>query len=86
VTVPGDSLAISPETLEDDELTGRVFGNNMARDVATVRSLSQPAVAPRVTLLKAGDRELRTAVTLPRDEVRPSGPLPVIMDSCGCPT
>ena len=81
----GDLLAISSETLEDDGLVVRIVGNPDTGDVATMRSLPQPAFSPAVTLLKAGDRELRTAVILPRDEVRPSGPLPVIMDPYGGP-
>jgi dipeptidyl-peptidase 4 len=86
VALVGDLLAISAETLEDDGLTVRIVGNGATREVATLRSLPQPTFAPRVTLLRAGMRELRTAVILPRDAVRPSGPLPVIMDPYGGPT
>ena len=82
----GDLLAISSETLEDDGLVVRIVASPAAGDVAALRSLPQPTFAPAVTLLKAGMRELRTAVILPRDEVRPSGPLPVIMDPYGGPT
>ena len=85
VTVLGDLLAVSSEALEDDGLTVHIVGNDAAQDVATLRSLPQLTFAPGVTLLKAGMRELRTAVILPRDEVRPSGPLPVIMDPYGGP-
>jgi dipeptidyl-peptidase 4 len=85
-TILGDLLAISSETLEHDGLTVRIVEAGPGREVATLRSLPQPAFAPGVTLLRAGDRELRTAVILPRDEVRPSGPLPVIMDPYGGPT
>ena len=86
VSILGDLLAISSETLEDDGLTVRIVAAGATGDVATLRSLPQPAFAPGVTLLKAGMRELRTAVILPRDEVRPSGPLPVVMDPYGGPT
>jgi dipeptidyl-peptidase 4 len=85
-TILGDLIAISSETLEDDGLTVRIVAAGATREVATLRSLPQPTFAPGVTLLKAGMRELRTAVILPRDEVRPSGPLPVIMDPYGGPT
>jgi dipeptidyl-peptidase-4 len=81
----GTLLAISSETLEDDGLVVRIAGADATGDVATLRSLPQPVFWPAVTLLKAGDRELRTAVILPRDEVRPPGPLPVIMDPYGGP-
>jgi dipeptidyl-peptidase-4 len=36
-------------------------------------------------LLRAGARELRTALLLPSDDVRPTGPLPVLMDPYGGP-
>jgi dipeptidyl-peptidase 4 len=85
-TVLGDLLAISSETLEADGLTVRIVGSGATREVATVRSLPQPTFAPGITLLRAGMRELRTAVILPRDAVRPSGPLPVVMDPYGGPT
>jgi dipeptidyl-peptidase 4 len=84
-TVLGDLIAISSETLADDGLTVRIVGNGAAGDVLTLRSLPQPTFAPGVTLLKAGMRELRTAVILPREAVRPAGPLPVIMDPYGGP-
>jgi dipeptidyl-peptidase-4 len=82
-TVAGAALAIASETLETDGLTVQVADGDRA--AAVVRSLPQQAVAPRVTLLTAGERELRTALILPRDEVRRSGPLPVIMDPYGGP-
>jgi dipeptidyl-peptidase 4 len=85
-TIVGDLIAISSETLADDGLTVRVVTGGAAGDVATLRSLPQPTFAPGVTLLKAGMRELRTAVILPREAVRPSGRLPVIMDPYGGPT
>ena len=74
-------LAISSETLTADGVTVRVLRDG--QQVATVRSLHQPAFAPGVTLLAAGERELRTAVVLPRDDVRPAGPLPVVMAPYG---
>jgi dipeptidyl-peptidase-4 len=77
----GPLLAISSEALDHDGVIVRVRRDG--QDVATVASLPQPAFAPGVTLLVAGQRELRTAVVLPRDEVRPAGPLPVIMAPYG---
>jgi dipeptidyl-peptidase-4 len=77
----GPLLAISSETLDDDGIAVRVLRDG--QDVAAVTSLPQPAFAPGVTLLSAGERELRTAVVLPRDEVRPAGPLPVVMAPYG---
>jgi dipeptidyl-peptidase 4 len=82
-TLAGPVTAISSETLDADGVTVRVLDGG--REVAAVRSLPQPAFAPSVTLLTAGQRELRAALVLPRDEVRPAGPLPVIMDPYGGP-
>ena len=44
-----------------------------------------PALHPVPLLLRTGRREIRTAVVLPRDEVRPPGPLPVLMSPYGGP-
>jgi dipeptidyl-peptidase 4 len=44
-----------------------------------------PALRPAPVLLRAGTRELRTAVVLPRDDVRPAGLLPVLMSPYGGP-
>jgi dipeptidyl-peptidase 4 len=78
----GDLLAVSSETLDSDGVTVRVYAGG--RLLATVGSLPrQPAFAPQVTLLKAGQRELRTAVIFPRDGYRPAGPLPVLMAPYG---
>jgi dipeptidyl-peptidase 4 len=82
-TVTGGLLAISSETLEDDGATVRVLDGS--REVAVIRSLPQPAFSPAVTLLAAGERRLRTALILPRAEIRPPGPLPVVMDPYGGP-
>jgi dipeptidyl-peptidase-4 len=82
-TVAGPLLAISSETADDDGLTVRVLDGD--REAGVAGSLPQPAFPPRVTFLAAGQRELRTAVILPRDEVRPAGPLPVLMDPYGGP-
>jgi len=43
-----------------------------------------PGLVPRVTLLTAGERQLRTAVLLPTDH-RPGTRLPVLMDPYGGP-
>ena len=44
-----------------------------------------PVLAPRVQLMRAGERELRTAVLLPTWHTPGSGPLPVLMDPYGGP-
>jgi dipeptidyl-peptidase-4 len=81
----GDLLAISSETLDSDGVTVRVYSGGSL--LATTGSLPrEPAFAPAVTLLRAGQRELRTAVIFPRDGLRPPGPLPVLMAPYGGPS
>jgi dipeptidyl-peptidase 4 len=81
----GNLLAVTSETLDDDGVTVRVHEDG--RVLTTTGSLAQPrAFAPQVTLLGAGERELRTAVILPRDGRRPPGPLPVVMAPYGGPS
>jgi dipeptidyl-peptidase 4 len=83
--VAGNLLAVTSETLDSDGVTVRVYSGG--RPLATTGSLAQPrAFAPQVTLLQAGQQELRTAVILPRDDRRPAGPLPVIMAPYGGPS
>jgi dipeptidyl-peptidase 4 len=81
----GDLIAVTSETLDGDGVTVRVYQDGQV--LATAGSLAQPrAFAPQVTLLRAGERELRTAVILPRDGRRPTGPLPVVMAPYGGPS
>ena len=54
--------------------------------VATIETLAQrPVIEPKPTILRAGERELRTAVLLPRGERASAGSLPVILDPYGGP-
>jgi dipeptidyl-peptidase 4 len=80
----GDVLAIESLSLDVAGSTWTVHrrGEEVTRltsyaDTPTLRA------APR--LVRTGARELRTAVVLPRDEVRPEGPLPVLMAPYGGP-
>jgi dipeptidyl-peptidase 4 len=80
----GDLLAVSSETLDSDGVIVRVYSGG--RLVATTGSLPrEPRFAPEVTLLRAGERDLRTAVIFPREGRRPAGPLPVVMAPYGGP-
>ena len=80
-----DLVAVSSETLDSTGVTVRVYQEG--RLLATVGSLPrEPAFTPQVTLLKSGERELRTAVIFPRDGYRPPGPLPVLMAPYGGPS
>jgi dipeptidyl-peptidase-4 len=52
----------------------------------SVQVVAEPApLEPQVTMLRAGDDEIRTAVLFPRDHVRGSVRLPVLMDPYGGP-
>lgn len=54
--------------------------------VLTVASYAEtPVLTPRVQLMSAGERELRTAVLLPSWHQPGSGPLPVLLDPYGGP-
>ena len=81
----GNLLAITSETLDSDGATVRVYDRRApaGHDGSLAR---QQSFAPQVTLLRAGERELRTAVILPRDDRRPPGPLPVLMAPYGGPS
>ena len=80
----GDVLALASATL--DHVGARWTISVAGAQVAELASFAeQPRVFPAPTLLKAGARELRTALLLPADDVRPNGPLPVLMDPYGGP-
>ncbi|HTT00306.1 MAG TPA: prolyl oligopeptidase family serine peptidase [Streptosporangiaceae bacterium] len=81
----GGLLAVMSETLDADGIAVRVLDHG--RPVAAVGSLAPPhAFAPQVTLVRAGQRELRTAVIMPAGGRRPPGPLPVLMAPYGGPS
>lgn len=55
-------------------------------EVAEIRSYAEPApFVPSVSISRQGERELRTALVLPRDHVPGSRRLPVLMDPYGGP-
>jgi len=57
----------------------------MPVSVATIASLAErPVLTPRVSLLRLGERELRSALLLPSNESS-EGPLPVLLDPYGGP-
>jgi dipeptidyl-peptidase-4 len=78
----GGTLVVARQSLDADATTTTVH-----RDGAewTITSFADPSgLTPRVTLLAAGDRGLRTAVLLPTGH-EPGTPLPVLMDPYGGP-
>ncbi|MDX6230399.1 MAG: dipeptidyl-peptidase 4 [Frankiales bacterium] len=80
----GDVVALASATL--DRVGTRWSISVPGAEVAELVSYAeQPRIQPAPTLLRTGDRELRTALLLPSAGVRPSGPLPVLMDPYGGP-
>ena len=79
----GDVLVVSSSTMESDAPTAVVRRGD--RELATIRSLAaRPVITPHVTLVKGGDKELRSALLFP-DGKRPDSPLPVLLDPYGGP-
>lgn len=78
----GDVVVITSTALADHDTRSEVRAGRRA--VATIGSVAErPVVSPSPTLLRAGERDLRTAVLLPSDG--PDRPLPVLMDPYGGP-
>jgi dipeptidyl-peptidase-4 len=78
----GGTLVVTRQDLDSDGSTTTVHRNGAERTIASFAD--PPGIVPRVTLLSAGERELRTAVLLPRDH-EPGTTLPVLMDPYGGP-
>ena len=81
-TGAGGTLVLASATLDHDGTLTTVQRRD--RPVATIASLAEtPVLRPRVRLLRAGARSLRSALLLP---TQPSGdPLPVLLDPYGGP-
>ena len=80
----GDVLAVESATL--DEIGTRWTVSRAGIELTRLVSHADaPALHPVPLLLRTGSREIRTAVVLPRDDVRPPGPLPVLMSPYGGP-
>ena len=80
----GDVVAISAESLDRTQPEWSVSrgGSHVGRLGSNAES---PSLRPAPVLVRAGDRELRTAVLMPNADVRPAGPLPVLMSPYGGP-
>ncbi|WP_020390462.1 S9 family peptidase [Kribbella catacumbae] len=72
----GETVALSSQSLDFDGV--RIVVRSPGRPDREIASRSHPAPSPRVEIFTAGQREIRTAVVLPRDEELASGPLPVL--------
>ncbi|GAA0908575.1 prolyl oligopeptidase family serine peptidase [Pseudonocardia zijingensis] len=76
------TLVVTRQDLDTDGTTTTVRRDGTERTIASFADL--PGLTPRVTLLSAGERALRTAVLLPTDH-EPGTRLPVLMDPYGGP-
>jgi dipeptidyl-peptidase-4 len=82
--VAGDVAAVTSGRLDADGVEVRVL--RKGEPAGRIRSLAEYAgFRPEVTLLRAGVRELRTAVLFPRDHEPGSRRLPVLVDPYGGP-
>jgi dipeptidyl-peptidase-4 len=81
-TAAGEVVVLSSAGLDHDG--AQVSVHRDGRRVAGIDSLAEtPVLRPRVRLLRAGPRSLRSALLLPSQ--RREGPLPVLVDSYGGP-
>ena len=83
-TANGDVAVVVSSRLDIDGVEVPVL--RKGERVGQIRSLDEYAgFRPEVTLLRAGERELRTAILFPRDHEPGSRRLPVLMDPYGGP-
>ena len=80
----GDVVVVSSTTLSDDAVRTRILrGGQLA---GSIESFAAPApFVPNVSISTRGDRQLRTALVVPRTHVAGSAKLPVLMDPYGGP-
>jgi dipeptidyl-peptidase 4 len=79
----GGTLVVTAADLESDGTATTVYPRGGGE--FTITSLADPpGLLPNITLLAAGERELRSALLLP-SWYRPGTPLPVLMDPYGGP-
>ncbi|MGN6330672.1 MAG: prolyl oligopeptidase family serine peptidase [Motilibacteraceae bacterium] len=80
----GGTLLLVSSTMDQHGSLARVLREGA--EPVTVTSLAErPALVPSVTLLRAGERELRTGVLFPTGWEPGSGRLPVLVDPYGGP-
>ncbi len=82
----GGTTVLSRQSMDSAGVGVTVLRSGHEEPVAVIESVAErPLITPSVTLLRAGKRELRTALLLPTG-YSPSGPaLPVLMDPYGGP-
>jgi dipeptidyl-peptidase-4 len=82
-TRSGEVTVLSGSRLDGPGVTVQVRGPSGVREIA---SLAQtPDITPKVELLRAGERSIRTALLLPTGWQPSHGRLPVLMDPYGGP-
>ncbi|MEU9888259.1 prolyl oligopeptidase family serine peptidase [Sphaerisporangium sp. NPDC051011] len=79
----GGTLLVASQTLDVPGTT--VWVTSGGRRLAVASVAERPKLEPRVSLIRAGERELRTAVLFPTGHVPGSRRLPVLMDPYGGP-
>ncbi|MBG6087264.1 S9 family peptidase [Actinomadura viridis] len=82
-TRSGEVTVLTGSLLDRQGVTVEVRGPSGVREIAS--RAETPDLTPRVELLRAGEREIRTAVVLPTGWEPGDGPLPVLMDPYGGP-
>jgi dipeptidyl-peptidase-4 len=79
-----DVFVVARASFDHDGVETAVFKNG--EQIGVIESFAEPApFEPRVSISRQGDRDLRTALVLPRDHVPGSARLPVLMDPYGGP-
>jgi len=82
-TIGGGTWVVTRGGLDADGVRVLVVAGGERRELASRQAYA--GFRPQVTMLRAGARELRTAVLLPRDHVSGSRRLPVVMEPYGGP-
>ncbi|WP_433333972.1 prolyl oligopeptidase family serine peptidase [Spirillospora sp. CA-294931] len=82
-TRSGDITVITGSRLDAPGVTAEIRTPTATHAIASMAET--PVLTPRVEFLRAGDREIRTAVVLPTGWTAGQGRLPVLMDPYGGP-
>ena len=82
-TGSGDVLVVTGSRLDRQGVAVEVRTPSGTREIASLAQV--PEIDPKVELLRAGEREIRTAVLLPTGWEPGAGRLPVLMDPYGGP-
>ncbi|MFC0865794.1 prolyl oligopeptidase family serine peptidase [Sphaerimonospora cavernae] len=82
----GGVTVVTGQSLETEGTSVAVIRPDGSRMADSIRSMAErPSLDPRVSFVRAGSRELSTAILFPSWHVPGSGRLPVLMDPYGGP-